>query len=111
MNNYQINQTSNTTGTMVMAGILASHLLASHATTPPTDNFGETIQRAPYRTSFALPSFDQIRNFFGSDLDERQDSFVENISNFYGKLVTRQEPLGVEFSRILHENLWDLYER
>jgi hypothetical protein len=23
----------------------------------------------------------------------------------------KQEPLGEEFSRILHENLWDLYER
>ena len=110
MNNYKINQTSNTTGTMVMAGILAT-LLASQATPRPTENYGEAIQNAPYRTSLTLPSFDQIRNFFGSDLDERQDSFVENISNFYGKLVARQEPLGIEFSRILHENLWDLYER
>ena len=39
------------------------------------------------------------------------DLFVESISNFYAKLVTSQEPLGAEFSRVLHENLWDLYER
>ena len=111
MNNYQINQTSHTTGTMVMAGILASHLLAGYPTSTPMDEARDSILNAPYRTKSALPSFDHIRNIFGGDLNERPDSFVESISNFYAKLVTSQEPLGAEFSRVLHENLWDLYER
>lgn len=48
---------------------------------------------------------------FEKILDKRPDPFVDSISGFYAKLAAHQEPLGIEFSRILHENLWDLYER
>ena len=30
---------------------------------------------------------------------------------FADRLLTQQEPLGKEFEGVLHENLWDLYER
>lgn len=39
------------------------------------------------------------------------DRFIETVSNFYAALLVRQEPLGEEFARVLHDNLWDLYER
>lgn len=108
--NYQINQTSRTTSTVVMAGILASQFLAGHAYAP-VEGIQEALFTVPYRTKSALPSFDQFRSIFGSVLDQEPDQFVESISNFYTKLVVSQEPLGTEFSRVLHENLWDLYER
>lgn len=37
-------------------------------------------------------------------------SFEEVVSEFYSRLWSKQEPLGMEFEKILHDNLWDLYE-
>jgi len=111
MSNYQINQASRTTSTVMMAGLLASQLLAGHTVSTPTEGSQEALFAGPYRTTFALPSFDQIRNIFGSALDHRADQFVEGIANFYTRLVASQEPLGARFAHVLHENLWDLYER
>lgn len=33
------------------------------------------------------------------------------LRGFYAHLVRHQEPLGLEFERVLGENLWDLYAR
>ena len=111
MSNYQFNQTSRTTSTVVMAGILASQLLAGHPVPTSVEGNQEAFLAVPYRTKSALPSFDQFRSIFGSVLNHEPDQFVESISMFYTNLVSSQEPLGAEFSRVLHENLWDLYER
>lgn len=105
---YQINQTSRTTSNYVFAGLLA---LAGQGFLSPAEGNQESLLDAPYRTKSALPSFDQIRSIFGSLKDQGAGQFVESVSNFYAKLAARQEPLGAEFSRVLHENLWDLYER
>lgn len=108
---YQINQTSRTTSNYVLAGLLASQLLAGHGVLAPAEGDQEPLLEVPYRTKSALPSFDQIRSIFGSVLDQGAGQFVESVSNFYANLAARQEPLGAEFSRVLHDNLWDLYER
>ena len=108
---YQINQTPRTTSNYVLAGILASQLLAGQGVLAPAGDARETLLDVPYSTKSALPSFDQIRSIFGSVLDQGVGQFVESVSNFYANLAARQEPLGAEFSRVLHENLWDLYER
>lgn len=108
---YQINQTPRTTSSYVLAGILASQLLAGHGALAPAAGGQETLLDVPYNTKATLPSFDQVRSIFGGVLDTGAGQFVESISNFYANLAARQEPLGTEFSRVLHENLWDLYER
>lgn len=38
------------------------------------------------------------------------DEFEKEVSRFYARLLERQQPLGEEFEKVLHENLWDLYE-
>lgn len=38
------------------------------------------------------------------------DMFEEEVGSFFAHLLASQEPLGAEFERVLHENLWDLYE-
>jgi len=47
--------------------------------------------------------------------DEKQDDIDQQLSDLMGEiykqLAESQEPLGEEFARVLHENLWDLYER
>ena len=34
---------------------------------------------------------------------------MDELQEFYLKLLESQEPLGEEFQKILDENLWDLY--
>ena len=34
----------------------------------------------------------------------------EKLSEFYDELICSQEGLGAEFSKVLFDNLWDLYE-
>ncbi len=36
------------------------------------------------------------------------NEFEESISEFYKKLLAKQEPLGVEFETVLNDNFWDL---
>lgn len=37
-------------------------------------------------------------------------NFEQAISAFYTQLLSKQEPLDRDFEKILHDNLWDLYE-
>lgn len=39
------------------------------------------------------------------------DELFEALSNCASTLMQKLEPLGEEFSKVLHENLWDLYEQ
>jgi hypothetical protein len=32
------------------------------------------------------------------------------IEEFAGNMLDNQQPLGSEFAKVLHDNLWDLYE-
>ena len=51
-------------------------------------------------------------NIFGIGLTQpRQSDFENAIAEFYSTLLASQEPLGNEFEKVLHENLWDLYVR
>lgn len=38
------------------------------------------------------------------------DIFDEKLASFYEELTYSQEELGAEFSKVLFDNLWDLYE-
>ena len=37
-------------------------------------------------------------------------SEVEKLPEFYDELVCNQEELGADFSKLLFDNLWDLYD-
>lgn len=39
-----------------------------------------------------------------------ENEFETTVAEFYQSLLVKQEPLGEPFQKILHENLWDLYE-
>lgn len=40
-----------------------------------------------------------------------EPSEMDHVTSFYAKLLSSQEPLGVEFEKVLYDNLWELYER
>ena len=97
-------------GALIIGAYLGSGLTGDGVPAPAVSG-PEVGLDVAYSTKRALPSFDQTRSIFGSILDQGVDPLVECISSFYADLAASQEPLGAEFSRVLHENLWDLYER
>lgn len=42
---------------------------------------------------------------------DSSEEFEQIIVNFYKDLLSNQEPLGIEFEKVLYDNLWNLYER
>ena len=42
---------------------------------------------------------------------QRAKELDNELNIFFRKLVESQQPLGEEFSKVLHENAWELYER
>mgnify|MGYP001589188050 CR=1 FL=1 len=45
----------------------------------------------------------------GVGLNVELDTELGAISDFFSKLLAKQEPLGHDFEKVLYENLWDLY--
>lgn len=95
--------TSSNVGWMLLAAGLA---FASHHAVPPRAVL-------PAVTIAVRPStVGQFGNLFATALpQEKTADFEATITDFYSKLLADQEPLGKEFERVLHENLWDLYVR
>lgn len=110
MNSYSVKQTPGTAGSIVIAGVLAGQILASISGIGSESAPHAGLRQVPYSTQSNLPSFGQFSNLFTGGFGQSEDSFVENVTNFYAKLLAAQEPLGVEFERVLHDNLWSLYE-
>ena len=46
----------------------------------------------------------------GLVMENQSDIFDEELQAFFDSLNNGQEELGVEFSKVLFDNLWDLYE-
>jgi hypothetical protein len=113
MTSYQVNHVSRSFSPAMITNLLAlSPLLVAGQTIDELHiDRAATLLDCSYNTGTASSSFDQYRVLLGSSLEQNQDKFVESVSGFYEVLLAKQEPLGEEFSRILHENLWDLYER
>jgi hypothetical protein len=44
------------------------------------------------------------------EYQQESDRFEVSIAQFYAKLLASQESLGPAFEKVLHENLWNLYE-
>ena len=44
------------------------------------------------------------------EYQQESDQFEVHVAKFYTKLLASQESLGAEFEKVLHENLWNLYE-
>lgn len=96
---------------MMFAAILVGQTLG----TAVYSNVGGTNQRQSvsplYRIQANLPSHDQISSSYSGKSVKESGQLMESSTKFYTNLVASQEPLGVEFERVLNENLWSLYER
>lgn len=109
MNDYIINNTSQTVGTITACFIATALLFSTQA--PPVDKEALlSIKGAVYYSSVTPSTFDQYRNIYSGDYMPNLDTFVGSMSNLYASLLTNQERLEPEFEAVLNENLWDLYE-
>lgn len=118
MNNYEVASNSRMTySSMVTASILASGFMAVPPISANQAPVGAKIERYSYPNNESYSSaFDSLLS--GRRIYEVQGNalgddgiFEKVVSGFYGKLLAKQEPLGNVASKVLHDNLWDLYAR
>lgn len=98
---------------MVLAGLLATQLLmpadAEAAVQKPVTDRGVSEQ---YRLAYDASSTGQVFQITisASPGVALKPDLELAVTQFYDKLLASQEPLGSDFSAILHKHRWDLYE-
>lgn len=96
---------------LVTASILASMCFPTpHPSADVTPHPFSHLNLSSYDTYATQPTFDQYRNALTRTFDVVSYDFEAKVTKFYSQLLMNQEPLGEKFAKILHENLWDLYE-
>ena len=68
-----------------------------------------SYERNVYQTNALVPSLTQYNSAIRDDY-QGSAQFEIAVSNFYARLLSSQEPLGIEFEKVLYNNLWELYE-
>ncbi len=113
MNNYQTNAQSRTSSTIKLGCIfLLSPLLAHPINSDDSHNYMAALNI--YQLGQIPNTYGQYTNpvtgSFALNPESDVDIFETKIADFYKKLTTSQENLGTELSKVLFDNLWDLYE-
>ena len=110
MNEIRSNLSSSTMSSVVITGLLSAALLNA---LPETSNLGSRnnalSNNAYYAKNFGATS-DSFRSKVTGQYDLSPPPFEQVVTNFYVNLLSAQEPLGATFEKVLHDNLWDLYE-
>jgi hypothetical protein len=113
MNKYYTTQTSQTLGTVVMAGILASSFSPPDGSHKPSSSMPNFSEGHNYRFAFreTSPTHEPTKNILTEHYPSSTKTAFESVATrFFEELSSNQEPLGHEFEQILFENLWDLYQ-
>lgn len=112
MNSYDTRQASRTASNVLVYGMLAGSYFTGGAALAVPDVEQQPLRLVPFSTQANLSSSGQVVSILPCDfVDGMETQFEEAVSSFYAQLVESQESLGQEFEQVLHENLWDLYER
>lgn len=114
MNNYHATSLSGTTGAnrMVMLGALAAQLAFAGAQPASVEQAAVAVLpfEAPYRVDAVSLTLDQFGSVLEDGVRSAPDLLEQAAVRFYARLVDNQEELGADLERVLHENLWELYE-
>lgn len=113
MNKYQSEQTSRTISTVMIAGILASTFLPSDYCneTPSSTPYFPTSNNYTFLSHGTSPTHESHKNILTGHYSSYEETIFEAVvTDFYEALSSSQETLGLEFERVLSENLWDLYQ-
>lgn len=108
MSNFEYAENNSTIGTVVVKYGIAAAALSVALMGPVPPNYGSSqVSSAKVVQVASTPSAAAVVDSVGNlDLPP---SFEEQMAGFYGALQIQQEVLGVEFEKVLFENLWDLY--
>lgn len=110
MNKICYDHVSGTFSQVIMAGILVSHMISI----PPVKDIPvqgkKPLLQDPYSWNGTNASFNPYRSSITGQLSFAQNTFEEDVGNFYAYLLANQEPLGAEFEKVLYDNIWNLYE-
>lgn len=113
MNSYEPTQLSITNPNVIIvaAGLLASPSIGSTNISSPLYSFNDRgVYQTVYQAYENQSTSSQDSNLYSrSRLNNDDRYFIKSVSNFYANLAEKQEPLGKEFEKVLHDNLWDLY--
>lgn len=109
--NYCVNQESGTNGSIVVEGILAAQCLADLRKVEQNEGQSSLPSIQDFYHQCATPAtFDHCRTIVMGEYLRMSNQFEISIAQFYAELLNNQESLGVQFEKVLHENLWNLYE-
>lgn len=98
-----------------MSGVVVAGLLFMAGLNPPPEQMPQKqrvriLSDDAYSATTSGATFDFFRGGITGQYDRTPIQFEQVIGNFYTRLLSCQEPLGVAFEKVLYENLWDLYE-
>ena len=110
MNEIRSNLSSSPTSSVVITGLLSAAMLNA---LPETSNLGSrnnALSNNAYSANDFGATSDSFRSKVTGQYDLSPPPFEQVVTNFYVNLLSAQEPLGATFEKVLHDNLWDLYE-
>jgi hypothetical protein len=109
--NYYSEHTSCTFSSIAIVGLIVTQLLLNPNLSVPRKDLNIPLGKSNVYQSTAITStFDQFRSLVTGEYYQGINQFEAAISDFYSALITGQELLGIEFEKVLYENLWNLYE-
>ena len=106
MNKYAIQQMSSTVaGSAIIVGTL---LVAQLSTGQYQEPHVSLLNRPRIIIDENSKTFGQYTKLSIREQQSSEFIFEETMASFYANLLSKQEPLGKEFEKVLHDNLWDL---
>lgn len=112
MNDYTIRYSLDFSASNLQKAVISGMRLAGLA--QPVDNPQNALpllRPQPFKLQQTTQTFGQFSNAFTGEYELYNFDFERTVRLFYSNLLAGQEPLGEEFEKVLHENLWELYVR
>ena len=110
MNKIRPNGSSSTMGSVLITGLLSAAILNALPENLILGSKNHIFLYFSYSANDRSATSDSFRSTVTGQYDFSPPPFEQVVVNFYAKLLAAQEPLGEKFEKVLHDNLWDLYE-
>ena len=110
MNEIRSNLSSSTMSSVVITGLLSVAMLNALPESSILASRNSAFSNNAYSANDLGATSDSFRSKVTGQYDLSPPPFEQVVTNFYVNLLSAQEPLGATFEKVLHDNLWDLYE-
>ena len=110
MNEIRSNLSSSTMSSVVITGLLSAAMLNALPESSILASRNSAFSNNAYSANDFGATSDSFRSKVTGQYDLSPPPFEQVVTNFYVNLLSAQEPLGATFEKVLHDNLWDLYE-